>query len=670
MSRWALFLVLIAAIISLVQSPTAQSAGGSLSADLNFSKPYFASSEKFLVTLAISNSDARPLKGDVVFALHSKLQLDLPLESQGNVVFKRIWRQLTLKPGDTRLAISRSIPLLKLGPGAYPISITIVSQGQPVLEQGSMLVVIDEPKEEPSYPLAIVLLWNLHDRAHFDPQKIFVDNKIQLDCSRTLESPGVYANHLAAIMRHPDIRVNLAVTPLLVQQIEDLSRGFKVRKDGQILSLSSTSREAEDARQTLNEYRELFRTGKAELIPSPFAYPSLAFLANEEWDEDIHRQIDLGREILTRIFNLEIDTKSLYVPGLKLNSSTIPHLSSKGIGQTVLDGSVFEHLASLRPEGDVYRPHRIQDTKNNRLTVLFRDNNTSQSLEIMPAEAAAQTMLGRLAEIYLRRPGEQKVVVITPRREDWQPSGELLENLYGTLSQIPWLKTVSLKDALELAPPLTKPLMMIDQEEDDGYVKTQYYKKLRLARRDYQLFSRLTSRSNPIRKELSTRLLIAQGYDWTELRQPPSVVNLGLKFIDDIQRVVSRELGKINLVSRERVTLPSWRGKIPVAVRNGTGYRVRVSVQLDGDNFIFPTGAAKSVDLLPKDNLFSFPVETKTTEPSPLKISIKSRDRIIDQAEIVVNPTSFNRTIFFIALAVILGLTLFLVGKRVISSRG
>lgn len=653
----------------MVQSPTAQSAGGSLSADLNFSKPYFASSEKFLVTLAISNSDTRPLKGDVVFALHSKLQLDLPLDSQGNVVFKRIWRQLPLKPGNTRLAINRSIPLLKLGPGAYPISITIVSQGQPVLEQGSMLVVIDAPKEEPSYPLAIVLLWNLHDRAHFDPQKIFVDNKIQLDCSRTLESPGVYANHLAAIMRHPDIRVNLAVTPLLVQQIEDLSRGFKVRKDGQILSLSSTSREAEDARQTLNEYRELFRTGKAELIPSPFAYPSLAFLANEEWDEDIHRQIDLGREILTRIFNLEIDTKSLYIPGLKLNSSTIPHLSSKGVGQTVLDGSVFEHLASLRPEGDVYRPHRIQDTKNNRLTVLFRDNNTSQSLEIMPAEAAAQTMLGRLAEIYLRRPGEQKVVVITPRREDWQPSGELLENLYGTLSQIPWLKTVSLKDALELAPPLTKPLMMIDQEEDDGYVKTQYYKKLRLARRDYRLFSRLTSGSNPIRKELSTHLLIAQGYDWTELRQPPSVVNLGLKFIDDIQRVVSRELGKINLISQERVTLPSWRGKIPVAIRNGTGYRVRVSVRLDGDNFIFPTGDAKSVDLLPKENLFSFPVETKTTEPSPLKISIKSGDRIIDQAEIMVNPTSFNRTIFFIVLAVILGLTLSLVGKRVISIR-
>jgi len=642
--------LLLSIIIFALAEPATLSAENILSANLFFSKSYYASNDKFSATLIINNSGPSSLRADISFTLHSRLALDQPLENKGKVIFQRSWRRAFLKTGENRLIIERSIPRLKLGPGAYPISITLSSQGETFIEN-SMLVVIDEPAQ-PSYPLALVLVWNFHERARFTPDGIFTDGKIQADISDDLANPGAYSNHLAALLKYPEIKANIVITPLLLEQLETMSKGFKMRQNGQTLSFSSTSKEAQRAGVILGQYRDLFARGQAQLIPTPYAYPSLAFLADQGWGEDIGLQINQAEQVLNETFDRGAAIKSLYPPGLKLNLAAIPYLVKKGVQETILSGSIFRQISS---EGDIYKSYRIADEENNRLTVVFADEESSRALELKSAEAAKQILLGRLAEIYLLRPGEQKIVLLTPATSGWQPSRELLEALYGTLSEVPWLRTVSLKEALELVPPSTRPLTMVDQEEEKSYLRTQYYQRIGQARQDFQVFTQLVSEDNPLREKLGKLLLIAQGYDWIESAETPTVLNQGLKFIEEIEKTVSSELAKIRLISKEAVTLPSSRGKIPIAIFNGTGDEVKVTLQIKGKDFSFPGGRYKEVRLKPKENLFSFPIEAVVSRPARLTVAIMVGERVIDQARLRVNPTHFNQIVLLIGLLAIFG---------------
>lgn len=637
-----------------------------LSLRLSFDKPFYGSGEEFTITLTLNNDSPTPVK-EVRVTLSIDGRLSLPNQTQSSSeqeskpLLRQTWSRSSLPAGKTEFKIKKEIPDLE--DGAYQVLATVTQEGQTILEQKSALCVMS-PKI--SSPLLMAIVWNLHDRAHFNPQRIFLDQDIQDHCSLDPQNPEPYFQHIIALSQHPNIRVNMNFTPLLLQQIQDVSDGYEILVGGKVKKIPEESKQAQDATELLKRFEKAVKNGQIELIPAPYAYPSLATLANQGWDRDGLVQIKKGKEVVANIFNLP-EPAGLYPPNLTLNSKALSYLTQNQVKYTILKGNIF--LTVPETEGDIYMPHRVQDAENNRLTVFFADDFLTQILtEGQDAEATSQRLLGALTEIYLTRAGEQKIAVMSPDDVSWDPNLELLQALYAKLEQIPWVKTITLGEAADLIAPPTKPLTLAETELEGGYLETEYLKELERAQAGFELFSEIASPDHPLQERFLQDLLIAQSSDWLGTEKDPKLINLGLSFAADIERNIDFELAKITMPRSQVITLTGQGGKVPITINNATGYPISISIALEGEDFFFPSGDTKNVTLSPEENVFTFPVTAKRAGSSLIKVTIKCSERKVAESMITVKSTYFNRVALSI-VAVLMLITCVILGWRYFKTR-
>lgn len=601
------------------------------------------------MSMFMSNSLPASVKVGVIFELHGRSgltgEMDTPL------IYRKIWPRYSFPPGASELKITKSISSLRLSEGAYPIKVSLTQGGQVINSASSMLVVLEEHPAQEFFPVALVLVWPLHDRAHFDHRGIYLDNKIAEDSRTDVNAPGLYYRHLSAISHYSGLQVTMAVTPLLMEQMADMRDGYRVATNGKIESKTESSQEVKDVSAVFDRFAEFFSSKQISLLPAPYSLASLSFLADNGWDVDGRLQISRGLDTLNNALELSGGQESLALPNFTLSADSIAYLAEEGIQNTILDEGLFRRLLPQETE-DVYKAYRLQDSEGNRISAVFRDSKASEALGIDSSDEAVQRLMGRLAEIYLSQPQRQKIVVAAADIQA-KPSQELLRNLYGAL-QASWIRTVTLKEAIELAPPASKPLMMLDSPIEEGYLSGEYRKRLSESRRLYRLFSQAVEANNSIRKQLERELLIAEGWDWTSSFDL-KIINLGLDFVRDIEDTVKQELGKVEVVSGDKIMLSSLQGKIPVAVFNHANYRLKVKIGVDGKDFSFPSGRTKSVVAEPKENLFSFNLAAARPGTFPLKVVILRDSETIDEATFVIKATSLSHTISLVLGLIALG---------------
>jgi len=630
-----------------------------ISMQLTFDKPYFSPSEYFSMTTTILNNSNSPIK-------RTKLTLTLYREQTPTkpkrVVLEQRFYVPPLDPGKiAQFKLSKKASNLKIGEGAHPVKAILAQRGTILAEKETALVLVD-PKPVP--PLLVVIIWNLHDRVHYEPNGIFMDQQIQVDCSTNPQNPGIYFQHLSALAQHPNVQVNLNFTPVLVEQILNISDGYKFKKNGKKKAMPETSQEARDAEEILKGYERIIKNKQVELIPAPYAYPALSDVAKRGWNDDGLIQIEKGKEILSEAFNLPPENlKSVYPPDLSLSEDSLYYLARSGAEYSVLDERFLMDIPTV--EGDVHKSYRVQDRAGNRLTIFFTDGTATKTLvEFKDEECATQRLIGVLAQTYLKQPEIQQVVVIAPKDRYWRPTQTLLEMLYSKLEQTPWIRTTTLSTAAQLVPPSTQPLILAGGDGEESYIKLNYYRKIEKSREFLNLFSKMVLEDNPLKEKFLNLLLIAQSSDWMEIQRNPQLVNYGLDFAKTLQRRIESELAKMKIPKRQVVTLTSRTGKVPIPIYNDTDYIVRVLIIVRGEDFSFPAGNKKMVSLKPKENLFTFPVIAKTTGSSAIEAAIHVGDKEIEKSTIIVKSTYFTRTFIFILITLLLlGTLLTLLGR-------
>lgn len=601
----------------------------------------------------LTNSLPTSVKAGVIFELHGRSGLSGEMDTA--VIYRKAWPKYNLSPGPSELKINKSLSSLRLSEGAYPIKVSLTQGGQVINSASSMLVVLNDHPLQEFFPVALVLVWPLHERARFDHRGVYLDNKIAEDSNTDPGSPGLYYRHLSAISQYPNLRVTMAVTPLLIEQMRDMKDGYRIAANEKIESKTSASKETKDVSLVFDRLAELFSSRELSLLPAPYSLAPLSFLADNGWDLDGRLQISRGVEALKNAFELGSAEDSLAVPNFTLSADCISYLTEEGIQNTVLDESLFR---KLQPNGteDLFKSYRLQDSEGNRITAVFRDSKASDALAKESADEAVQRLMGRLAEVYLYQPQRQKIVVAAAGVEA-RPSQELLAALYGTL-QAPWIRTVTLTEAIELAPPVSKPLIMAENPVEEGYLSGAYRRKLSESRRLYSLFSQAVNRDNPIRRRLERELLIAEGSDWTN-SWDLKTINLGLDFVRDIEKTVRQELGKVKVVPSEEITLSSLQGKIPVAIFSRADYPLRVRIRLEGKDFGFPLGSTRSVTIEPKENLFSFGIAATRAGTFPLRVAVLRGSELIDEKNFLIKATSLSRTIALVVAALAAGVAFY-----------
>ncbi|MBI4743510.1 MAG: hypothetical protein HY776_01575 [Actinobacteria bacterium] len=669
MNRRHIFIFFVSIFFLLIFQQIALAADDFLILNFNPGKIFYQPNEKFSGTISLTSNNPQPYKNATVsFAIYERLELESEDLRAGKTLFTQKWQGLSLKQGEKELKVEKPISALKIKEGAYPVLVTVRQKNNILAEKESMLIVMSDSEEKKQTPLAAVFLLNFNERVHFNPQGIFLDEKLQEEVKDISSNPNRYAKYLDVLLKRPDIKTNIALNPVLIQQLVDIGNGYRAYRDKKIAKVLSSGPEAQGARDIIEKLKEVYDSEKIEFVSIPYANPSFSFLSNKGWNNNISFHLDAGEEILTKVLGFNFESRGI-LSLTPFSTNAIAPIAKNDFDYVVLNWSSFESILKNKND-DIYKTYQIQDLKNNRLTVLFNDDKTTAYLKRKDTDSAVRILLGRLAEIYLKRPDEQKAAVILFPDNKEQSSEELLERLYAVINDVFWIKTVKLKEAVSLVSPPGKP-SIFSEEEKESYIKTQYYKRLTSCWNNFDLYAKMTDKQNLVRKKLLEEFLIAESNDWVDLRKEPEIINIGLSYIENIEEKISSELNKIKIITKGKITLSGPTGKVPVAILNQTGYPVSVSIALSGNNLSFPDGSIKTKTLELKENLFVFPVISSALGASQLKVKVYKKERVIDQVDLTINATYFGRTllvvtiIFILALGVFFLLRRFKIGKRV-----
>ncbi len=655
-----IFLIIFTLFTNLSFSQTATEP--KINLKVYFGKPYYSATEQLAAFVQIDNPGQEDISGvSVRLEAGQPHKLGEEIITWPRTINRREYLG-TVEPGQKEIEITQDLSLLNLEEGVYPVKVTVYRWSLILSETEIPLVIINPIKRT---PLQVVLTWNLHERVHFNPEGIYLDDSIIKSFQRFPQKPGYLSNFISALDKHPKIKTSTNISPLLLEQIIEISEGYKINTAEGVKKVDAESDEASFAQQTVKNIKDKAKSKQLEILPSPFSYASLSDLADRDWDEDGIIQCEKGINSILVGLDLSNPPEGFYSPDLLLTGHSIKYLTENDVQYTILSQELFETIAVANI--NLYQPYRVQDINNNKLTVFFADYNAEKIITAnQDPEQIQQMLLAYLAQVYLAEPIQPRTLVIAPTIRNWQPSFELMDKIYQTIDTTPWLKSVNPKAALETVPAPVKPLSLPDSLSEPSFTRDEYYSKINQIRKKVNDFKDMASKDNVISQEIERNLLISEGSDWVNFSTDPKLLNAGLSFIDAIDELIKEEIDKIIIPEEQTVTLTSKQGKIPISITNNSQNSYTITIHLESSNISFPEGEEKNIVINPKENLITIPVKIKKAKNSKIKVTLKNNKLILSQSEILVKSTYISRMIIII-LTLVLILTILII--LIIASR-
>lgn len=626
-------MLLVMLLAALVVQATPAPAQPIPSVKLAFDKNFYDPAETFTATATITNTSAENLKYNrltlsVFPAAGPGTALSQAFDDPGRAVIQQSWFT-TIPPGDTSFDLSRNLQTLELNEGVYPAELSLTLAGRETVVDRSYLIVLGAKDRQ--MPVAIV--WNLHQPDRRLPDGTFFDNTLAGLVADQPENQGLLTRQLSILGESPTIKANLAVSPILLEQLSSMRGGY-TWNEGQ--SSKKTGRDrgsAQDAGNWVESLKKLVAAGQAEILSSPYGQSPLPTLAALGWERDALGQLKAGRVAGRKILELDRPLPGLYLPGLMLDKRSAQWLIKSNVKYSVA------RVTAADKQVAVAKPLPPLDFKAGRshLTILQSDPEITGWLRTASPEKAGQELTALLAQRLLAGDSD-KIVTIAPDDAHSLPSPELLSQVYQTLARIPWAKTVTLAS-------------LIDQPREPAKIKAgkapdvadpAYKKALERARQDLRDFAAGVSLSNNLRRQLENQLYVGQSIDYL-LESNPEVPPIGQANANNIHSTVDSEFSKLELNLPPKITFSTKTGKIPVAIVNRAGYPIKARIHLAGKDFVFSDDKKKEVTLTPKENLISYDIVAGFVGLSKLKVTILVGSRTIASRDIEVRVSNALR---------------------------
>ncbi len=553
---------------------------------LSFDKPYYADSDDITISGTIINTQVR-YAGETVVKLSVKpaLERGAPLFRRPRIgksaVVEEIWRR-DLAVGLTKVNFEGRLEALELTEGVYPVDLSVEAKKGLIFSTRSFLTVLGPGARR----LKVGVVWSFHPGEARATNGIFVDDRIAELVKSAPESPGSLQRHLRLLEVNPSMRLSIAAGPTLRDQLSATQQGYSLQ-GREPIEVSKESSAAQDAGAWLAQFAQLTDMEQIEPMASPYGEASLARLAALGWEEDVRGQIALAAK-------QGKPGGGFYLPGLEIDSFTARRLIEAGFEYTIASRGTAQ--ATQTPQS----PKRFDHNKE-RLTVFFADPELSSWLSSAAQESAGNELTAILAQRYLSAQGE-KMVGMTPL-VDGPPSPELAGRVYDVLTKTPWLEpgtlfgqTAKTSGAARIPPPAKL------RTSEDPYIQT-----LSEARALWLDFASAIPANNPIQTRLKRYLFRAQSAD-ALVGTDNDGQSLAKQYAEAVTNTIHAELAKVRLAPPRAITFSTRRGKIPVAIYNGTGYPIKARLAFEGRDFTFPGEAESEVTLRPKENLVSYDV--------------------------------------------------------------
>jgi hypothetical protein len=566
----------------------------------------------------------------------------------------------SLNPGDTRTfrvrQDLRAVTALS-ETGLYPVKLVVMSGDTPVAELRTPMIFLGE---RPEVPLNLAWTWVLSAPIETNPKDEFVADTLERDVAPR----GRLDILVRALQLAGHKPVDLALSPVLIDQLQRMVRGYSVVDPGGVVrTVAAGTGGAVDAARVISALRSLTALPSAETTALPYGDPSLPALARAGLLADLPTLLDRGRRIVDDALDVTASTSVSRPPLSQLDQGTLGKLAALGTSVVLVDPGFLP-----QPPGQcMISPAAVTRIVDPRGTVaaVLPDPGVATTAASNPAdpELEAHATLGELAAIWLECPGtpERGVAMMFPEQTSLPPS--FFAPFAHLVRASPWLAPVKASRLVSIVQGGPGPAL---GARTYAQLSASLVADIHTARQALGQFRHAAGAAGGLTEQLQSDLLLSEG--GTSLINPA----IGEQYAQEVPRAIRATYARIRITSN-LFTLTSQSGEIPVTVRNDWSYPIAAQIRFVADRrLVFVEGSSRSVTLPVGSKIFLFRVRAQTTGRFPVKVQVQTSNtptaQTIAETSMIVRSTAYNRVALFITI----GAALFLMawwGRRFLPRR-
>jgi hypothetical protein len=540
----------------------------------------------------------------------------------------------------------------------YPMRIELRAVDQPLATIRTPMVFVNTP---PTVPLQLAWSFVLSEPMQVGPDGVFQPGPIEADIAR-----GGRLERIAAALDRPNPpAADLAISPVLIAELETMSDGYRiVRPGGAIETVQAGGGAAADATNMLASLRRIVRNPTTEVTAMPFGDASLPAIERSGLG-NLRTLLTRGATIVRDSLGTLPSQSVFRPPASALDARSFADLVGDGVETLLFDPGFIPIPAP--PAGEVqFSPAsvgRVFVGQRYALAVL-PDPDLAALTTSYPDDPvlAAHAALGEMAATWLEAPGTpgRGVAMLFPEAATAPP--QLYPALAGLVAASPWLSPERVSTFVgpgHIAPPQGRS----DRLPVRRYAGFQgsYLIRLRAALTALREFRITATGPDAVAEQSTLASDLLTGEAGTFVTDP----TLGLRYIDAVngpRGAILTAYQQVAVSAFNPLTLTSRRGVLPFVVRNSSGYTMRVRVSLQADPRLrFPGGAVIELkpSLPPHSTRKLTPnVDARTTGGIPLIIRVQTIDGAsnLTSTRILVRSTAYN----IVALGITVAAGLFL----------
>jgi Family of unknown function (DUF6049) len=650
-------LLVVPAVPALAPPARAQDAG--VRVGLVSQPPWTGPDRPLTIAFRATNATASPLTDlSVVLSIfaparsRSVYELSLRTEATPTLLATPFPEEGGLDPGATRtFRVRQTLEVLarRAENALYPVKVELRSGDVTVATIRTPMVFLAEPAE---VPLNLVWTWALADPLQAGPDGVFGPGPLEGDLA-----PGGRISAMVSALEDTPGRADVAVSPVLVGQLEQMARGYRSRAaDGTVRQVPAGSAGAADAARVLGMLRRIAARPATELVALPYADARLPSLFQAGLGNDLPDLLRLGRDVVAAGLRAQPSSNVARPPLSEIDAGTTERLAALGASTLLVDQGVFPVAPGLQ-----FSPSPVVrgEAGGRAFDAVVPDAGvmTAAAGHADDPVLAARAALGELAAIWFEFPGTpgRGAAVTFPEGGSFPPA--FFPAFASLVRASPWLRRASASGLVSLVQQPRREPMVAPRFPS---FPRPYVERLLATRGSLHPFRATVGSADGLPERLRRRLLLAEGGSAVD---HPGV---GLVYVASVRRAIATTYERVHPPTDGIVyTLTSQRGFLPLTVTNDAPYPMRVWIRLVADRrLVFPQGNVLPLTLDREAvTPFRVPVRAQGTGRFPIKLQILAPvpacgSCTLAETQVIIRSTAYNR----VALVLTIGAGLFLLG--------
>ena len=574
-----------------------------------------------------------------------------------------------------RQPVSKLFPLGTGEAGVYPLTIAALDpvSGETLDTEHTQLIYYPN---EPEIRLLMVPVVPLNEVPARAPDGSFRENASTggWPLETALATGGWLEGMVGAIADHAgDLRLGLAPTPRLVEEVADMADGYPRAASGAAaVEAAEGSEGARAAAAFLETLSDTLDAAGVQPLLVPYAFPDLPALVGELESSD--RQISIGQQVMADHTDSLINTRWIFPPGGRLDAGTLDDLRISGIAERTffsavsLEGSSNPLVGCPEQSPSFTCPVRVTAEAEETLGYVS-DERLQARLSMLERGSEKQIMLQRFfaesAMIREELPGVPDRIVQATIPAGWRPTPRLSKRLFRGLANAPWLRTLTPREGLQRTRPETRRIVS-KLPEPTLQPDESYYAQIQDTQQEVEQFKSIGP-PDDLLVRLRRNLLVAQSRSWWT---DASRLEEGREYATRASEEVSAELDKIDMSGRDAITLTSREGPVSFVVSNDTGYKVTLDFRLTSQQLRFEDEAFTET-IPPGNRIIQRQATAQSSGTFAMDALIETPDGSpVNEIRIYIRSTELNRVALGVTIAALLFVVIFYVLRGVQRRKG